>query len=263
MGVTMNAPLVSTCIPAALPGTLQAALARRGTCQLEGPIEGPGSKAKQDRQLETALMELFRDEGSQAAFQALYARAAPGLVRWVLHCMKGHCPVADPMEVAQDAWCGIVRYVHSFNRGSRKGHFQAWARTIAINALRQRVRWIQRMETCDHRLLVHERDGARGPRGMAQDREESLSLQQALLVLLVHLGAAYEGLAPRDKRILDLLEIQGCAREEVAKEMGVGRSGVKMILFRARKRLALALARSLGLESVQAASPPARARAVG
>jgi RNA polymerase sigma factor (sigma-70 family) len=242
---------------------LRSALSRRGFKQLQDGERGSRTREKQDRALETALMELFRDEGSEAAFHALYARAGPGLVYWVLHCMRGHLPVADPVEVAQDAWCGMVRYASSFNRGSRQGPFRSWARTIAANALRQRVRWIQRMETCDHRELKHERDAGRGPLGVAEDRDEALRVQQALLVLLVHLGVAFDGLAPRDKRILELLEMNKGCRAAVAEEMGVGRSGVKMILLRARKRLALALARSLGAQALRVAPSQALVRAAG
>jgi DNA-directed RNA polymerase specialized sigma24 family protein len=84
-----------------------------------------------------------------------------------------------------------------------------------------------------------------------------------MVVLIVHLGAALEGLAPRDRRILELLEIGNCSRDLVAREMGVGPSGVKMILFRARKRLALAVGRSLGCEASVSSRPARSARAAG
>jgi DNA-directed RNA polymerase specialized sigma24 family protein len=84
-----------------------------------------------------------------------------------------------------------------------------------------------------------------------------------MVVLIAHLGAALEGLAPRDRRILELLEIGNCNRDLVAREMGVGPSGVKMILFRARKRLALAVGRSLGCEASVSSRPVRSVRAAG
>jgi DNA-directed RNA polymerase specialized sigma24 family protein len=84
-----------------------------------------------------------------------------------------------------------------------------------------------------------------------------------MVVLIAHLGAALEGLAPRDQRILELLEIGNCSRDLVAREMGVGPSGVKMILFRARKRLALAVGRSLGCEASVSSRPVRSVRAAG
>ena len=243
-----------------LEGSLEAALKRRGFSGVE--LSGLSSiqEDKQQRRLETALMELFRDEGSQAAFRALHALAAPQLAIWVLHCMRGRPPVVDPAEVAQDAWCAIVRYAHTFKGGSSHP-FRAWARTIAANALRARVRWIRRMETCDHRTLSNYTDNSLGPRRRAQDAEESALLAHAMVVLLAHLGAALEGLAPRDRRILELLEIGSCSRDLVAREMGVGSSGVKMILFRARKRLALAVGKSLGCKAPVSSRPVRSVRA--
>ena len=84
-----------------LAGSLEVALKRRGFFGLETRGLTPIQEDKQQRRLETALMELFRDEGSQAAFRALYAQAAPQLATWVLHCMRGRPPVADPAEVAR------------------------------------------------------------------------------------------------------------------------------------------------------------------
>lgn len=245
-----------------LAGSLEVALKRRGFFGLETRGLTPIQEDKQQRRLETALMELFRDEGSQAAFRALYAQAAPQLATWVLHCMRGRPPVADPAEVAQDAWCAIVRYAHTFKGGSSHP-FRAWARTIAANALRARARWIRRMETCDHRTLCNYTDNSLGPPRRAQDAEESVLLAHAMVVLIAHLGAALEGLAPRDQRILELLEIGNCSRDLVAREMGVGPSGVKMILFRARKRLALAVGRSLGCEASVSSRPVRSVRAAG
>ena len=49
--------------------------------------------------------------------------------------------------------------------------------------------------------------------------------------------AAYQSLGHRDQRALHLTEVQDMDYEEVARELGVGRKNVKMIMFRARKRL--------------------------
>jgi len=82
-----------------------------------------------------------------------------------------------------------------------------------------------------------------------------------MVILLAHLGAALERLAPRDRRILELLEIGNCSRDLVAREMEVGPSGVKMILFRARKRLALAVGKSLGCKASVPSRPARSSRA--
>ena len=274
-----NRPLRAPPGPAPLPQSVAGALARRGFCplRLEDLTRDPSDPsnrapsltdsakreaARQERQLETALMELFRDEGSEAAFHFLHARVSHNLRGWLVHCMRGGYPAIDPAVVIQEAWYGMVRYAKSF-KGGASHPFRPWARTIVCNALRSQITWIRRMETCDERTLINHTDRHRGPSGVAQDREFEESLRRDLLILTLALGAALKGLSPRDRAVLQSIEVEGRARDQVGRDLGLGLSGVKMALHRARKRLVMAVAKNLGCSSAQIARFPAKTRAAG
>jgi DNA-directed RNA polymerase specialized sigma24 family protein len=48
---------------------------------------------------------------------------------------------------------------------------------------------------------------------------------------------AYAALSPRERRLMDLVEVRGLSYAAAAEDMGLGLSNVKMILFRARTRM--------------------------
>jgi RNA polymerase sigma-70 factor (ECF subfamily) len=51
-------------------------------------------------------------------------------------------------------------------------------------------------------------------------------------------------LKPRERALLWLAYAQGSSHEEIAQSIGVRRSSVKLLLFRARRRLAALLGRT-------------------
>ena len=67
--------------------------------------------------------------------------------------------------------------------------------------------------------------------------EEEDELKRAWVLLLLHYAQAYQLLSPRDRRALHLIEVEGLSYSEAGKHLGVGRSNMKMIMFRGRKRL--------------------------
>ena len=200
------------------------------------------------RVIETVLMEHYRQTGSQAAFRELHGRAAPGLVRWV-HGLQGRRSWAvDPLEVVQDTWCAVVRYRHTF-RSDEGRTFGAWVRTIAANALRRAGKRTPREHHLDPAELPDPEDPGLGPERWATDREEARRLRQALLLLVLHVGQVEAGLSPRDREALRLVELEGHRQDHAARCLGVGLSNMKMILFRARRRLAQRLADRLGVRA--------------
>jgi DNA-directed RNA polymerase specialized sigma24 family protein len=62
---------------------------------------------------------------------------------------------------------------------------------------------------------------------------------------------------------LQSIEVEGRDRDQVGRDLGLGLSGVKMALHRARKRLVMAVAKNLGCSSAQIARFPAKTRAAG
>jgi DNA-directed RNA polymerase specialized sigma24 family protein len=190
-----------------------------------------------ESRIETELMTLFRDEGDDAAFQALYDYTRGRLLIWIAGLLGSRRASPDPLEILQDSYVNIYRYARSFRNDDPRS-FRVWSRTIAGNLVRRArqpraVRSFDnlpegRLEPVDLRVspaeaMVHEEEAGRTAR--------------AWLIVLLQYAAAYERLSPRDRLALDMIEVQGLSYAEAGARLRVGLSNMKMIMFRSRRRI--------------------------
>ena len=208
-------------------------------------LAGEGSVEFEAR-METGLMALYRDGRSEQVFQTLYEYARADLQLWIEGLPGRRVPGGcDPLEVLQDTFVNIYRYAGGF-RDERARSFRVWAHRIAANL-------VSRSRRTRSGLSL---DAL--PRGMNEPadrhcdasaelslREERQSLACAWMIVLARYAAAYESLAPRDRMALELVELQGLSYADACRELGVRLSNLKMILFRARARIRIAIAREL------------------
>jgi RNA polymerase sigma-70 factor (ECF subfamily) len=220
----------------------------------------PGESRELGRaRLETALMALFRDEREEPAFAALYEFAQADLGAWIELLLSGSGrarAALDPAELLQDTLVNVYRYADGF-RDEHPRSFRVWTHTIATNLLRR---------SCARRergALLSLPEGALeplDPRGTPTEelarREDRRSVLAAWMIVLVHYAEAYEQLSPRDRQALDLIEVQGLSYATACTRLSVGLSNMKMILFRARRRIRARIA-----ERLEAAGPHATALA--
>lgn len=232
----------TTLAPAALdlPAVLQAA----GIPAEALPGEAPEQHL--DR-LDTALMAHFRDTGRQEAFDALYRNSHHRVwvwLRWMIHEQRARL---DAGELLQDTFVNVYRYASSF-RSEHAGSFRVWVRTIAANVVRRAKAVAARLRTvsCEDPDHLAVESDERTPHLHASHREERAGLRGACALLLHHYLAALERLSPRDRRALELVELEGRSYAETGAILGVGPSNMKMIMLRARRRLIAHLRASLG-----------------
>jgi RNA polymerase sigma factor (sigma-70 family) len=186
-----------------------------------------------ERQLQTDLMVVFQRTRSHAVFNALHRRTSPLILAWAKGLLKNGSGRADPHELVQDTFVNIYSSAGSFWEGNSHT-FMGWARTIAANVTRRALRRGPMVSISETDRHVDQRPG---PTIRAQYSEEIEGVRQAWTLFLALYLAAFQTLGPRDQQALHLTEVEGKDYEEVAKELGVGRKNVKMIMFRARKRL--------------------------
>lgn len=232
------APVASTAAPIGrLAPWPKVQRALRGSA---GPLRGPEPPEGEEleNRVGTFLMARWRDERSDEAFEALYAFARPAVLRWIQSLLGKGLTHLDPVELLQDTFVNVYRYPASF-RSEHPGSFRVWVRTIAGNIVR---RASSRAAAVSFQAMpegirepADERDG---PHRVAVLGEQRMRLRQAWLLFLVHYGQATAELAPRDRRALHLVEVEGRSYQEAAGILGVRRSNMKMIVFRARKRIA-------------------------
>ena len=215
----------------------------------------PGETRELGRaRLETSLMALFRDEREEAAFAALYELAAPDLGSWIELLLSGSGRSrgrVEPAELVQDTLVNVYRYADSF-RDEHARSFRAWTHTIAKNLLR---RAHARRERSSLQALPEGACEPRDPRGSPTEQlvqgEDQRCVLAAWMIVLVHYAEAYEQLSARDREALDLIEVQGLSYATACRRLRVGLSNMKMILFRARRRIRARIA-----ERLEAAGSP-------
>lgn len=199
----------------------------------------PGEDAEEvENRLGTLLMALYRDERSGESFEALYHFARPALLQWIrglLH--RGLCHL-DPAELLQDTFVNVFRYPNAF-REEHGGSFRVWVRTIAGNIVRRAGATRSKLSFQElPEGLQEPEDTGEGPASRAEAEEQLRRLRGAWMLFLCHYARAWRELSQRDRRTLHLVEVEGLSYQEAGQILQVGRSNMKMIVFRSRKRIA-------------------------
>jgi len=140
----------------------------------------------------------------------------------------------DAEEVAQDSFIKVYRSLSSFKQESK---FSTWLYTIvyttAMTRLRKRSNNTVALDDENSAIQIAN-SASTWDANMAEDRSRSFYLNQAI-----------EQLPADDATVLTLFYHAEQSLEEIALIMGIEANGVKVKLFRARKRLKEMLERNL------------------
>lgn len=234
-----------------LPTVTRRRLRQRGVTLTAGAEEDSGTHRAR---LETALLALFRDERQAADFEALHGFTAARLVASISRELRGGATRLDPVDLMQDVFINVYRYAGSF-RDERPHSFQVWIGAIARNIVRRAMSQSRTISLQAFPEDLQEPADLRlGPIGQLQSVEDQRALRGAWLIFLAHYNAAYAELGPRDQRALELVEVEERSYIECCKLLDVRMSNMKMIMFRARKRIQAKMMKSMGVteESIEA-----------
>lgn len=193
-----------------------------------------------DAALATALMDAFRRTSDSEAFDGLVRWAGPQLKARVRARLRSLGALLDPNEIWQDTIVNIYRYPDRF-LASRPGAFAAWSSTIVDNAIRRQLRVSKRdrgISLRDPDILQEQADASmREPSTEAETNEECLATAGAFGILLQAYLAAYHQLGERERFVLQMVEVRRMRYAELAKVLAIRPEALKMVVFRARKRI--------------------------
>jgi RNA polymerase sigma factor (sigma-70 family) len=195
--------------------------------------------ANADAALATALMDLFRRTGENEVFECLVEVTSAALLGRVRLRLRGLGRVCDAHEVLQDAFVNIYRYPDRF-AASRPGAFAAWATTIVDNAIRRQLRRRSGPPlslTPTEVLSQHPDRQLREPAQAAEDHEACAAAASAFGLLLAAYQQAFAVLSPRERFVLEQVEVAGRRYADLAQVLGIRPEALKMVVFRARKRI--------------------------
>lgn len=161
--------------------------------------------------------------GDGAAFDALYTRYERQIYAYVYRTMNGNPD--DANDLTQETFLKAYR---ALGKTSDDLNISAWLHRIAYNTCldelrrRQRIRW-QPWDIMKHDRLLHGSAGENPERSTLR-REAEGTVQEIL-----------NRMSPRNKQALILREYEGLSCEDIGVVMGISRSAVKSVLFRARE----------------------------
>jgi RNA polymerase sigma-70 factor (ECF subfamily) len=159
------------------------------------------------------------DEDAFRAFYDLTSRAVWGYLSHV----TGDPHAAD--DLLQETYIRVLGVRHRWESDS---HRRNYLFRIATNLAHDRHRRNARRET---RPLDEEREAAETVAQAARHgQEEQADVRRAL-----------ERLSPREREMLWLAYAEGATHQEIAETLGLRARGIRVLLFRARKKLAAML----------------------
>jgi RNA polymerase sigma-70 factor (ECF subfamily) len=177
--------------------------------------------------------------GDASAFECIY-RMHCGRVYALCLRMLGNRAEAE--DLAQETFLTVLRKIRTFRGDSA---LFTWLHRIAVNAVLMRLRRKFHQQSSPNE--IEERNGHPGELG------EKLSAPDLLLagsIDRLHLQKAFERLAPCQKMVVDLHDIQGYKHHEIAKIMDWSIGTSKTQLHRARRKLRELLQDSLPMRWV-------------
>jgi len=200
--------------------------------------EGRDTEALRDV-LSTRLMEAFRDEKSRACFGLLYELNGAHLIVQVAGRLRRYSSQADPGDVLQEVFFNVYRYPHRFD-ATRDDAFRVWSAMIVRNTVLKHLRSLGRsgrqevpFEDAGEPEI---RDDSSPLAGVLQE-EESRACSRAYVTYLQLYLRFYGMLSERERRALQLVEVDRVSYREAADALEVKLENLKMVIFRARRKI--------------------------
>lgn len=188
--------------------------------------------------LSTQLMDIFRLHESRTAFGLLYELNGPHLVQQVASRLRRYQSRADARDVLQEVFFNIHRYPHRFN-SEREDAFRVWSSMIVRNTVLKHLRSRSRGrgEVAIDDLPEPTEENVRSPLGDVVEAE-SVEECNRVYVTYLHLYMHFFGqLSERERRAITLVEVEDKSYREAAADLGIKLENLKMVIFRARRKI--------------------------
>lgn len=214
---------------------------------LQEESAAPDSPERLEQWVATRLMALWRDKRTSDVFEALYSFSQASVISWIRSLLSKQRSGLDAREVLQDTFVNVFRYPKSF-RDEHVGSFRVWVRTIAGNLIK-RAKRPSALRAVEYPEGWQEpADSRTGPAEEVAMGDEAVRMRAAWQLFLLHYARAFQELGERDQRALRLVEVECLAYRDAGARLGVTRSNMKMIVFRARRRLAHKMRVAMAIE---------------
>jgi RNA polymerase sigma-70 factor (ECF subfamily) len=189
--------------------------------------------------ISTRLMEAFRLGSGRGAFGLLYELNADQLLVQVASRLRRYASKADPRDVLQEVFFNIYRYPHRFN-AEREDAFRVWSAMIVRNTVLKHLRAQGhggRAEVAIDDLSGEPEIATSNPLHSAVERESRKECERVYLTYLHLYLRFYTMLSERERQALQLVEVEERSYREAAEALGIKLENLKMVIFRARRKI--------------------------
>jgi RNA polymerase sigma factor (sigma-70 family) len=193
----------------------------------------------------TRLMEVFRQRTNRTCFGLLYELNCAHLLTQVSSCLRRYGNRADPRDVLQEVFFNVYRYPHRFNC-EREDAFRVWSAMIVRNTVLKHLRSqgrAGRMEVAFEDLGDQPEVDTKSPLSGAMDQESERECGRVYLTYLHLYLKFYSMLSPRERSAIHLVEVEECSYRDAAEQLGIKLENLKMVIFRARRKIHRAMRR--------------------
>lgn len=221
------------------------------------PFDGAAMDTAEARRdwIDTCLMNAFRNGRDSEVFALLFERNRSEFLRWIKRRIR-HQPRLDANDVLQQVFLNICRYPDRFV-ADRAGAFRTWGQRIVRNTVIGLVGALKRQP----RGLVQDEAGNEDPEDLRTPSPEIVAVRHEAASVVDHayllfLGLylrQFERLSAKEQRALLMVEVEQRSYREVGEELGLRLANVKMLIFRARRRITVGTTLSLQLMGGEAA----------
>jgi RNA polymerase sigma factor (sigma-70 family) len=202
------------------------------------PEMAPSAEETRDL-LHTRLMEFYRNHRSPGAFALLYDMNQRVFFCTIYARARRYGCLVDAADVLQEVFLNIYRYPDRF-KSEKPAAFRNWAYTIIRNTLLKSLRAHVRTSSAELGVedLSERRDvRARSPLRSAIQAESQVETQRSFALCLHLYLAMFNRLSAKERRALELVEVEERSYRETADLLGIKVENLKMVIFRARKKI--------------------------
>jgi RNA polymerase sigma factor (sigma-70 family) len=189
--------------------------------------------------LSTRLMEVFRTSTGRCAFGLLYELNAGHLLVQVTGRLRRYASTSDPRDVLQEVFFNVYRYPHRFN-AEREDAFRVWSAMIVRNTVLKHLRALGRggrTEVPFEDLSEQPEVNAQSPLTGAIEHESTAQCARVYLTYLHLYLKFYAMLSERERIALRMVEVEERSYRQAAEELGIKLENLKMVIFRARRKI--------------------------
>jgi RNA polymerase sigma factor (sigma-70 family) len=190
-------------------------------------------------------MESFRTRSGRGTFGLLYELNADHILLQVAGRLRRFASRSDPRDVLQEVFFNIYRYPHRFN-AEREDAFRVWSAMIVRNTVLKHLRSLGRAakhQLASDDLLTQPTVPSASPLSgaiEAESREECARVYLTYLHLYLHF---YGMLSERERAALQMVEVEETSYRVAAQALGIKLENLKMVIFRARRKIHRAMRR--------------------